>query len=163
MKTLLILRHAKSSHDHPGISDRDRPLNKRGRHDAPRVGALLQEKSLIPDRILSSNAKRTQETTELLTTTWKKVPPVELHADLYLAPPINFIRLLNGLNESVERPLVVGHNPGLEVWVNLLGCEETSFPTAALACFELPIPSWSELKIDTRGTLKLLWYPKEAD
>jgi len=64
MKTLLILRHAKSSWSHPGLSDHDRPLNKRGKRDAPRMGQLLREEGLLPDLIISSSAKRAKTTAE---------------------------------------------------------------------------------------------------
>src|SRR5262249_8612093 len=133
MKTLLILRHAKSSHDHPEIADHDRPLNKRGRRDAPHVGEMLVEKKLVPDQILCSTAVRARETTDLVVGRFHKTPPIQYRSDLYLAPPKNYVHALNELDDSVETVLTVGHNPGLEAWVESLSGEPSRFPTAALA------------------------------
>ena len=123
----------------------------------------MVEHQLIPDWIVCSTAVRACETTELLTAQIKHVPPVDFRSELYLAPPKAYVLALTELNDNVETVLVVGHNPGLESWVEMLGEEEVRFPTAALAHFQLPIDSWSEINTKPHGKLKLLWYPKEAD
>ena len=99
MKTLLILRHAKSSWKHPELSDHDRPLNKRGRHDAPLIGHLLKEKGLVPDLIISSTAVRAKDTALVVGAS----PDVYIQAISDVAGDNNYSTLL-----------VVGHNPGLE-------------------------------------------------
>ena len=163
MKTLLILRHAKSSWKDEGLTDFDRPLNGRGQRDAPRMGTLLREHDLIPDKILSSNAVRARSTALLAAEAAGFKGDLELTADFYLAPPATYLQRLAMLPEEVGRVMVVGHNPGLEELVAHLTGTDDPFPTAALAKVNLPIESWSELTPTTEGELDGLWLPKEMD
>ena len=94
MKTLLILRHAKSSHGNESFSDHDRPLNQRGQRDAPRIGELLSAENLLPDLIVSSTARRAHDTTELLLSASAYRGPVMYLPELYLAGPADCLRLL---------------------------------------------------------------------
>ena len=87
MKTLLILRHAKSSWKQPGFADHDRPLNRRGNRDAPRVGLLLRRQALTPDLIVSSTAERARATAVQVAESVVYGSPVELDRQLYLAEP----------------------------------------------------------------------------
>lgn len=162
-KNLLILRHAKSSHATPGLADHDRPLNERGRRDAPRVGQVLVDEDLIPDHIFCSTAIRARETLALVLENFAASPAIEYRADLYLAPPAAYVRAIHQLPDEVRTVLVVGHNPGLEAWVETLAEETHTFTTAALAHFKLAIESWTELSVQSTGKLKMLWRPKEAD
>src|SRR5262245_21239646 len=87
MKTLLLLRHAKSDHADPGLADHARPLNERGKRDAPRVGERLLAAGLVPDAILSSTAKRAKKTAEKAAAACNFKPPLRLVPELYLASP----------------------------------------------------------------------------
>ena len=161
MKTLLILRHAKSSWKKPGLTDYDRPLNKRGKLDAPHIGELIGKKALIPDLIVSSSAKRARQTANRVAQACGYQNEVRLEDDLYLAYPDVIIRTLKFLPDKLNLVMIVGHNPGVEELLRLLtGCEE-AMSTAALAHIILPIRDWSEMNGQATGELVNLWYPKE--
>jgi phosphohistidine phosphatase len=161
MKTLLLLRHAKSSWSKPGLQDHNRPLNKRGRHDAPLVGKLILDQSLTPDLIISSTARRAQETARLVGEACGYDGEVELRQELYLSDTACYLDILQSLPDKVNCVMVVGHNPDLEELLALLTDYDDSFPTAALAQVELPITSWHELNEATDGYLKNLWKPRQ--
>ena len=95
MKSLLILRHAKSSWKHPGLNDHDRPLNKRGKNDAPRIGKILQKEKLIPDVISSSTAMRASATAESVVKACRYKGEVTLKRSLYAAGPETYLQLLS--------------------------------------------------------------------
>ena len=161
MKTLLILRHGKSSWKHPGLADHDRPLNKRGLRDAPRMGRLLRGEDLAPDRIVSSTAVRARETARLVAGEAGDGRTVEHSRRLYLASVPEIVRVVGEVGGDASRLLVVGHNPGLEELVAALtGCAE-ALPTAALAQIRLELQSWSTLKASTPARLVNLWRPRE--
>jgi len=161
MKTLLVLRHAKSSWEDPGLKDHDRPLNPRGVHDAPRMGRLLVEEDLVPSRIITSTANRARSTAELAAGVMEDRPEIEETRELYLASPHTILDVIADLGDSADPLMVVGHNPGLTALVTLLTdvCEE--LPTAALAAIELDIDDWDEIGGAKRGRVIGLWRPKE--
>jgi phosphohistidine phosphatase len=163
MKTLLILRHAKSSWKDEGLTDHDRPLNKRGKRDAPRMGKLLRESDLAPDLIISSTAKRARKTASKVAKRCEYEGVIELTGELYLAPPQSYLRVLSKVPDQYQRVMVVGHNPGVEELLSMLTGESTPLPTAALAQIELPIEQWQDLDQEVHGQLKDLWLPKELD
>jgi phosphohistidine phosphatase len=160
MRTLLILRHAKSSWKDEGLPDHDRPLNKRGKGDAPRVGELLRDRGLEPDLIITSTARRARHTAKRTVKAGELSCPVEQHERLYHAGPGDLVEILRSLPDSFVRPMVVGHNPGLETLVEVLTGVAVHLPTAALACVELPIDGWSEIGTDVGGRLVDLWTPR---
>lgn len=162
MKTLLILRHAKSSKDDPSLDDHARPLNDRGNRDAPRMGRLLRELDLVPDRVVSSTAVRARTTAEAAAKASGYEGKVELESSLYLASPEEYLEVLRGLPKKAERVLVVGHNPGLERLLDVLARKREELPTAALARVTLPIDDWKDLK-PGKATLEGIWRPKELD
>ena len=162
MKTLLILRHAKSSWQNRSLDDHDRPLNKRGERDAPRIGRLISNESLLPDLILSSDAKRARSTAEEVAQSSGYQGELRFSIDLYLAGADTWVLGLRALPDSFERVLIVGHNPGLETLVEMLTGEEQLMPTASLAFVELPVISWSHLELDTPGHLLQIWRPREV-
>lgn len=160
MKTLLILRHAKSSWDDPALADHDRPLNKRGKRDAPRMGQLLRDQGLTPDLVISSSAKRAAKTAQAVAEASGYEGEILLRDELYAAEPEAYIGVLKRLGEAHESVLVVGHNPGLEELVDLLTGESLHLPTAALAQVSLPVEEWTDLSDETRGKLVGSWNPK---
>jgi phosphohistidine phosphatase len=161
MKTLLVLRHAKSSWNDPARDDHERPLNKRGRRDGPRMGELLREYGLIPDLVISSDAVRARLTAEAIAEAARYTGEILLDQHLYLASPADILSLLRTVRESADSVMIVGHNPGLEELVEQLTGERTDLPTAALAQIVLPIDRWRDLKTSARGTLTGHWRPKE--
>jgi len=161
MKTLLILRHAKSSWDEPGVPDHDRPLNERGKKDAKRIGQLLLEHGLVPDRIISSTAKRAHKTAGKVAKACGYAGTIETNHRLYLASPIQIIEVLRDLGDPGARLLVVGHNPGLEEFVHHLTGHRELMPTATLAQVSVDIDSWQSLPAPSGGCLVQVWQPKE--
>jgi len=161
MKELLILRHAKSSWSNPTLADIDRPLNKRGKRDAPRMGALLREQDLVPDLILCSPAVRARKTARAVSNESGFMGDIEIHDDFYPGDPSTFIDILASNPDLIERAMVVGHNPGLEELLDTLTGESARLPTSALAQISLPISHWAELSQLPLGKLINLWLVKE--
>lgn len=160
MKTLLILRHAKSSWNYPELSDYDRPLNARGKRDAPRMGEHLREHGLIPDRVLTSSAKRARKTASRVAKACGyrgKVKKLDAFYDTVVGV---CFETLQTLPDKYARVMVVGHNPTMEHLVGYLTGQVRRMPTAALAHIELPIEHWEALDLNTVGTLINLWTPK---
>jgi len=159
MKTLLVLRHAKSSWNDSALGDHERPLNERGRRDGPRMGQLIREYGLIPDVVISSDAVRAQLTARAVAEAARYEGEILLDPRLYLASPADILLLLRTVRENAETIMIVGHNPGLEELVEQLTGERQDLPTAALAQIVLPIDRWSDLKLSSRGTLSGYWQP----
>jgi phosphohistidine phosphatase len=162
MKTLLILRHAKSSWKKPELPDHERPLSKRGKKEAPKVGQYLKDNDLVPDLILSSNARRASATAQAVAEACSFAGQVDLYQDLYLSEPTIYLDILRCLPDDAKRVLVVGHNPDVEELLTLLTEANEHLTTAALAVVDLPISSWEELNEATDGRLKNLWTPRQA-
>ena len=160
MKTLLILRHAKSSWSHPGLSDHDRPLNQRGFRDAPRMGRLLARRGLTPDLILTSTAERARTTAEHVAETSRFTGDFEEVATLYGAAPQTYLEVVRSTAGAHDHVMVVGHNPGIQRLISWFAGHEERVPTATLAHVELDIDDWDELDVDA-GRLVKLWRPKE--
>ena len=161
MKTLLIMRHAKSSWKEPASNDHDRPLNKRGKNDAPRMAKLLREKQLRPELILTSSAKRARKTAATVAEMANCAGGSGVTRALYMAEPEAYFRLLNDLPASYNCVLVVGHNPGIEEFLAVLCGEEVTMPTAAVAQVSLSIDDWSDLSPETKAKLVDVWRPRE--
>jgi phosphohistidine phosphatase len=158
---LLILRHAKSSWKDASLADHDRPLKKRGRRDAPRMGRWLREQDLLPDLILTSTAKRARETTRLATEAAAYAGSIRAARALYHAEPEEIVSVLRTVEEPIERVMIVGHNPGLEMLLEALVDAWHRLPTATLAQVRLPIPRWRALTLSTHGELVGVWRPRD--
>jgi len=161
MKTLLVLRHAKSSWDDPALDDHERPLSKRGQRDAPRMGELVRQYALTPDVVISSDALRARLTAEAVAEAARYPGEILLDPRLYMAGPADILSLLPRVQEDAKTVMIVGHNPGLEQLVEQLTGERQDLPTAALAQISLPIDQWRDFKRWMRGTLVGLWRPGE--
>ncbi|MDF1520979.1 MAG: histidine phosphatase family protein [Brevefilum sp.] len=161
MKNLLLMRHAKSSWKVSGLSDHERPLKKRGRKDSKRIAQELDKNDLYPHVILSSSATRAKETVEVIVDTLDYENRIIFTDELYMAEPEDFVDVLSDLSDDEDTVLVVGHNPGMEAFLQMIDGEIESLPTAALAHLVLAIESWQELSLDTMGDLIGLYRPKE--
>jgi len=153
MRRLLLLRHAKSDRP-PGVPDHDRPLNRRGRDDAPIIGTYLAHNALIPDRVLCSTAERTRETCDLVANQLAEPPPVDFDERLYEAGPPAILSLLRATPPKVHSLLVIGHNPGMhQVALTLIASGDVEarerlhekFPTTALAVIDFAFDEWGKL------------------
>ena len=159
MKTLLLLRHAKSSWDDPSSRDFDRPLAPRGERDAPAIGRELSRRGVLPDLIVSSPAARAKQTVEaVVQAAGSKVSP-RFEIGLYGAPSSELMRFIRRLPDTSRCALLVGHNPGFEDLLSRLIGTRQHMPTAALACVEMGVASWADLE-DGQGRLAWLVTPK---
>jgi len=160
MKTLFVLRHAKSSWDNPDWADFERPLNSRGLDAARFIGELIYDRSLEPQVIVSSPAKRAKQTAVLVKELGGINKPVTFDERIYEASPLALFNLIREFDEKYESVLIVGHNPGFENIVRMLTGESVSMPTAALAKINLSAEKWSDLETDS-NELEFLIRPKE--
>ena len=164
MKTLLVLRHAKSSWKDLDVTDHDRALNSRGERDAPRIGKIIAAEEVRPDIILSSTAKRARRTAEAISDALGlSGTAVVLDGRLYLAEPAEVVDVVRNARSDARCVLVVGHNPGLEVLVMRLTGHAEPLPTAAVAAVGLPMDSWRSLELKVMGQLQQVWRPRELD
>ncbi|MEA3374301.1 MAG: histidine phosphatase family protein [Campylobacterota bacterium] len=145
--TLLILRHAKSSWDDSTLSDRERPLNKRGKKDAPMMGKRLKSSNYKCDLLITSPAVRALSTAKAVAKALgypeKKIL---LDESLYMADTEDYLHVIGGVDEKIKHLMIVSHNPGSEELLGDLTSEQfEKFPTAAYALIEIE-GSWSEIK-----------------
>lgn len=145
MKTLFLMRHAKSDWSDSDQSDFDRPLNKRGNSDAPRMATLLRCGCGLPDLVLSSPARRARQTAELIIDSANPADTLRFDERLYLADSSTLSQVVRSAEEYCESVLVIAHNPGMEEWLAELSACQLRFPTAALACVQLDINRWSDI------------------
>jgi phosphohistidine phosphatase len=159
MKTVILLRHAKSDWGDASLKDFDRPLAARGERDAPRMGKALRKRGLIPDLIISSPAARAKATIEAAARAAKLDQKIEFDEAVYGASSAELVKLIRGLRDAISCVLLVGHNPGFEDLVGRLSGEPERMPTAALACIEFQVDHWENIN-DGEGKLAWLITPK---
>src|SRR6058998_2876755 len=136
MKTLFLIRHAKSSRDDPTLADKDRPLNDRGKRDAPRMGKRLAKRDVKPDLILSSPAARALETAQIIAKKLDyKRKNILVDDRLYAVGADELLDVLRKLGDEVECAMVVGHNPELTELAHRLSSKITDMPTCSVAEF----------------------------
>lgn len=161
MLRLLLLRHAKSDWNHPGLRDHDRPLAPRGLRSAPRMGRYLREQGLVPAAALVSTARRARTTAELALEAAGAAPEVMRQMpELYGSSPDEIVEIVAAEGGDSSPLLVVAHNPGMEDLVSRLGGRYEHFPTAALAIVSVPGADWAGFSV-TRATLDSLVRPRE--
>src|ERR1051326_2536206 len=157
MKTLLFGRHAKSSWKEDNMTDFERPLNNRGKRDAPFMGALLRERNIRPDVIISSPADRAMATAILLADELKYDPATIVALEsLYNAASISMREIVELVDDGQSTLIVVAHNPAITMLANTLS--ETpveSFPTCGIACLQFEIDSWKAM---SRGAGRLVFF-----
>jgi phosphohistidine phosphatase len=163
MKTLILIRHAKSDQGDKHVKERSRPLTRKGERRAAEMGAWLKERELLPETILASSAVRACRTAELIAEASGYSGETRFLDALYMAEADEILVLLQYLPDELERVLVVGHNPGLESLIPMLTSQVAALPCAGMAYLSLPIDHWDELNKDTQAELLELWRPKEVE
>ena len=166
MKHILILRHAKSDWSNPALADFDRPLAERGLKDAPLMGQALARFRQTPDIIISSPARRAKQTAELAARAANFQGTIRWNDSLYPGSSSDLLAALRALPDTIERPMLVGHNPAFANTAALL-CnlhptdkpEDIRLPTAGLICFAVNIANWSALESGD-GVLRWFLIPK---
>lgn len=169
-RRLMLLRHAKSAWP-DGVVDRERPLAPRGQKAAPRIGEYLEAEKLIPDLVLVSSARRTQETWALVAPHLPKGIEGREHDVLYEAPANLLLEIVRATDASVRTLMLIGHNPGLQHFAaalvgagdgKMLKRLEEKFPTGGLAVIDLQLDLWPDLHAGT-GTLERFVTPKSLE
>jgi len=160
-RTLLLMRHGKSSWKDENLPDHDRPLAKRGKRDALRMGAALRSQYLLPDLIISSTAKRARSTARRIVEGGEYGGNVVYSGHLYFEQVERYYRVLAILPDVVEKAMIIGHNPLCEEMLQNLTGQALSMPTAAVACIDLPILSWADMTPNVRGDLRFLLKPDD--
>lgn len=160
MKTLYVLRHAKSSWENSDLSDFDRPLNERGKTAAPFMGKVMKENELAPGLILSSPAVRARETARLVKMAAELDAEIKHNERIYEASPQTLRQVAASIDDRFESAMIVGHNPGMEGFIRLLTGKLEPMPTGSLAIIDLDIPGWDSIG-QAAGTLRKVIRPKD--
>ncbi len=161
MKTLLIVRHAKSSWENPDLPDVERPLNKRGFRDAPFMAKLIAEKVPKPDLFLSSPATRAFTTAKYFAEAFEaKENDIAVKELIYDRGPKRILYMLSELSDDINSVALFGHNPDLSDLTHFLcDFEKGNLPTAAVVCIDFDINSWAHFG-DDKGELRFFESPK---
>ena len=161
-RTLLVMRHGKSKRDEQVlINDHDRPLAKRGKSDAIRVGEEILTRGLLPDIIVTSTAKRARSTARRVAKGSEFTSRIICSPDLYSADASSCFEVVSALPHQACIAMLVGHNPMLEDFLSLVARRQIYLPTAALACVDFSMDDWSVFGADSRGCLRFLLLPRE--
>ena len=163
MKTLFIVRHAKSSWDHPELDDIDRPLNSRGKRNAPEMGKRLAKRKIKPGILLTSPAKRARATAKTIARELSLTESSLIRNDLLYHGTIkDILQAISNTDDDIEQMMIFGHNPGFTDLANYLtGADIYNIPTCGIVAIEFPFNSWHEIK-EGKGTLLFFDYPKKT-
>lgn len=161
MKTLYVLRHAKSSWEDSNLADFERPLNDRGKSSAPFMGEVMRQNGFAPEVILSSPAVRARETARLVKESAGLSAEIKYKERIYEASPQTLSHVASAIDDRFNSAMIVGHNPGMEGFVRLLTGKMEAMPTAALAVIDLDILGWEQINEVGVGTLRQIFRPKD--
>ncbi|PSR56166.1 histidine phosphatase family protein [Adhaeribacter arboris] len=155
MKTLYLLRHAKSSWNFEELSDHDRPLNNRGRHDAPLIGRELLSRDIELDLIISSSAVRALTTASLVAKELDyETSRMVIDENIYGASKEELYRIIQKTSDAVDSLMLVGHNPDISDLANMLSPEHiVDMPTAAVVSLRFTCLSWKEINQENAALL----------
>ena len=163
MKTLFLVRHAKSSWSTPGMRDFDRPLNERGMNDAPKMASFLQKSGVTPDLLVSSPAKRALTTARFFAAVFRiKESDIVLNPDIYEAEPTDVLRIISELPETSSTAMIFGHNPTFTDIANRFSEDIIeNVPTCGVVCIKSRAEKWNEL-FEGNSRIAASWFPKEV-
>ena len=161
MKNVWLIRHAKSSWKDLSLSDFDRPLNSRGKRDAPFMGERLQTIGFMPDKVFSSPAKRARLTAmEICNSIFFPIEDIQLEQMIYGAETSDLLHLVNNLDKDTNTVCIFGHNPTLTDFSNYLSGDNIyNIPTCGIVEISFETDHWSEISRDL-GELVRFDYPK---
>jgi len=160
-RTLILIRHAKSSWANPMEKDFDRHLNERGKTDAPRMGEKLKTLGLIPDYIVSSSARRTRQTAKRIADeVGYNIDNIKWEEKLYHCAPVVFEEVIYSIDDSVNTLYIVAHNPGITDFVNQLSpaFRIDNMPTCGIVGVHFEADKWNEFSAKDK-TVFLFEYP----
>ncbi len=157
MKKLLLIRHAKATHD-TGYIDFERPLQERGLQDAAIMAGRLKDKNIIPQLLVASPALRTLSTANVFSQ-HLTIPQLQTNKDIYEATTLALMKVINAFPDEHDFIALVGHNPGMSDLLYYLTRQLQNVPTCAMMLIEFDVDSWMEI-IEDAGTLLYYDYPK---
>ena len=161
MKTLFLVRHAKSSRDDPSLPDRDRPRDDRGKQDAPKMGKRLAKRDVKPDLLVSSPALRALTTAQLIAEeVGYKRKDIVVDDRLYASSPDDLLAVIRTLDKKLDRVMLFGHNPEFTDLAHRLSSEIIDMPTSAVAEFNFDTKAWSDVG-EVEPAKAVLDYPKK--
>ncbi|NVJ85941.1 MAG: histidine phosphatase family protein [Algoriphagus sp.] len=161
MKKVYIIRHAKSSWEEPWSNDHDRPLAPRGLRDAPRMGKHLKSNSIFPDKISSSTALRAKKTAKIIAKELSyPLDKIEFEKGLYHASAHTYLDFIQHQEDEINCLFLIGHNPGMNGLIHLLGVALDNLPTAGICGFQTEAKSWADFKPENAKFI-YLDYPKK--
>lgn len=161
MKQIYLMRHAKSSWNDPSLKDFDRPLNKRGLLSAPLMGDVLKQLEIQPDLIITSPANRALSTAKIIAHSLSyPLDTIQEEEKLYDANVGELITIVQALDESIHRIMIIGHNPSLS-WFSDFLCDDPSLnlPTCGVCGIELDCHSWQDVE-EVPGKCIVFDYPR---
>jgi phosphohistidine phosphatase len=162
MKTVYLMRHAKSKRGPQYETDYERPLAKRGKQDAARMGAFLAEHDLLPDLIVSSSAERARDTALRLAEAADYQGEIRFEEGLYFTDDATYLELIWALDDTLASAMFVGHNPATESIIETLSDAYVRMPTAAVACVQFEGEAWGDVE-EGMGHLTWVERPKELE
>ena len=162
MKTLFLLRHAKSSWKDETLPDFERPLNRRGKHAAETIGRYFKTSAIVPELILCSPAERARETLNLVLKASRWATEVRYDQRIYEASAQRLVEVVSQIDNDRKVAMLVGHNPGLEDLLLLFTGTTEVMPTGAIAKLLLKATKWPTA-IEKRATLDWLVRPKDLE
>ena len=162
MKTLFLLRHAKSSWKDETLADFERPLNRRGKRAAETMGNYFKSKAIVPELIVCSPAVRARETLELVSHAAKWATEVRYDQRIYEASGLRLAEVVSQIDSDRKSAMLVGHNPGMEELLFLLTAERVEIPTGTVAKIEIKASKWVH-SADKRASLEWLVKPRELE
>ena len=161
MKTLFLVRHAKSSRDDPSLPDRSRPLDDRGKQDAPMMGKRLAKRDVKPDLLVSSPALRALTTAQLIAgELGYQRKDIVVDDRLYASSPDDLLAVIRALDKKLGRVMLFGHNPEFTELAHRLSSEIIDMPTCAVAEFSFDTKAWPDVG-DVEPAKAVLDYPKK--
>jgi phosphohistidine phosphatase len=162
MKTIYLVRHAKSSWNYPELDDFERPLNKHGRRSALLMGTILNKRKAAPDLVISSPANRAAMTARMLADAIRyPLDKIQYSETIYMSDKHVLLQFIGNIDDSVNQAMVIGHNPGLTELANCIGDQPIdNIPTGGICRMDLKITSWKEAR-EHGAKLRFLEFPKK--
>jgi phosphohistidine phosphatase len=162
MKTLYLIRHAKSSWNYPELEDFERPLSRRGRKSALLMGKILNNLKAAPDLLISSPANRAAMTARTIADAIQyPLDKIQYREAIYLADETVLIQVIMNISDSVKRAMFIGHNPGLTGLANTIADQPIdNIPTSGICCMDFNIASWKGIR-KHNGKLRFFDFPKK--
>lgn len=162
MKKLVLIRHAKSSWKHPELPDIDRPLNKRGKRDAPVMGKRLKHMKICPELIMSSPARRAKKTAKILASELDyPTAKIRIQPDIYHGGVMDMVSVIHKIDDNYKHVFLIGHNPYItELATFLTRSRIDNMPTCGIAGILFDLNRWKEIE-EGKGRLEFFDYPKK--